>query len=111
MVDGSWTGRRKMQRSHLLAVPLPVRKRNYCGWNGIDMPQSQLEAAMKLLGLQFECEEVRQVMKCLINKDEEQLRKLTSNPIKLTVPILEKFAENVREIDRIYGKKEIEYDK
>lgn len=85
--------------------------RNYCGWNGIDMPQSQLEAAMKLLGLQFECEEVRQVMKCLINKDEEQLRKLTSNPIKLTVPILEKFAENVREIDRIYGKKEIEYDK
>lgn len=32
MVDGSWTGRRKMQRSHLLAVPLPVRERNYCGW-------------------------------------------------------------------------------
>lgn len=39
--------------------------RNYCNWNGIEMPKNQVEAAMKLLGTEYDCEEVRKVMECL----------------------------------------------
>lgn len=80
--------------------------RNYCNWNGLEMPKKQLDAAMTLLGTEYDCEEVRQVMECLITKDEDRLRRLTSDPIKLTTPILQRFAESVKEIDQVYEKKE-----
>ena len=83
--------------------------RNYCDWNGIRMPKNQLEAAMKLLGEEYDCKEVRQVMECLVTKNEGKLKKMTSDPIRMTVPILQKFGENVKDLDKFYNKPEQEY--
>ena len=77
--------------------------RNYCEWNGIEMPKNQLEAAMQLLGKEYNCREIRQVVECLVNKNEEKMRAMTNDPIRLTTPILQKFGENVQEINRFYG--------
>lgn len=83
--------------------------RNYCNWNEIAMPKNEVEAAMTLLGKAYDCEEVKKVIECLVTKNEDKIRKLTSDPVRLTTPILEKFAENVKEIDKFYGKKDREY--
>ena len=73
------------------------------------MPKNQLEAAMKLLGEEYDCKEVRQVMECLVTKNEGKLKKMTSDPIRMTVPILQKFGENVKDLDKFYNKPEQEY--
>ena len=80
--------------------------RNYCGWNGIEMPKNQVQAAIQLLGKEYDCKETRQVMECLVSKDEEKMKTMTSDPIRLTIPILQKFSENVREINKLYGETE-----
>ncbi len=82
---------------------------NYCNWNGINMPRDRVEAAMQLLGKDYDCKEVRDIVECLVTKNEDKMKTLTTNPIKLTTPILEKFAVKVRDIDKIYGKKDRSY--
>lgn len=78
--------------------------RNYCNWNGIGLPKNQIDMAMELLGSESDCPEVRQVMEILINKDEDGFKGLTTDPIRLTIPLLERFSQRVREVDKIFEK-------
>lgn len=70
------------------------------------MPKNQVQVAILLLGKEYDCKETRQVMECLVSKDEEKMKTMTSDPIRLTIPILQKFSENVREINKLYGETE-----
>lgn len=83
--------------------------RNYCNWNEIEMPKDQLEAAMKLLGVEDDWEEVRKMVQCLVTKDEKKMKTLTNNPIEVTIPILQEFSKNIKIIDKFYKKKESGY--
>lgn len=78
--------------------------RNYCNWNGIGVPKNKIDMAMSLLGEETDCQEVRQVMGILISKDENGFKGLTTDPIKLTIPLLRKFAQRVRSVDKIFEK-------
>ena len=79
--------------------------RNYCNWNEIEMPENYVEAAMDLLGEKYQNEKTREIIQCLVAKDEEKMKILTKNPIETTIPILQELGNNVKTIEKFYKKK------